>query len=74
MAIMNYQGHGRSINVELANKQLIRAARASEPAALYQLAYNLMFDLYLEQDLNKSLVWFKKAQYLGVEISKKYIN
>jgi hypothetical protein len=74
MAIMNYQGHGRSKNIELANKQLIRAARAAEPAALYQLAYNLMFGLYIEQDLNKSLIWFKRADKHGVENSKKYIG
>ncbi len=74
MAIMNYQGHGRLKNIELANKQLIRAARAAEPAALYQLAYNLMFGLYIEQDLNKALLWFKRADKHGVKHSKKYID
>jgi hypothetical protein len=74
MAIMNYQGHGRSKNVELANKQLVRSARAAEPAALYQLAYNLMFGLYIEQDLNKSLLWFKRADKHGVKKSKEYIR
>ena len=74
MAIMNYQAHGRSKNIELANKQLIRAARAAEPAALYQLAYNLMFGLYMKQDLEKSLVWFKRADKHGVVGSIKYIG
>ena len=74
MAIMNYQGHGRRKNIELANKQLVRAARAAEPAALFQLAYNLMFGLYIEQDLNKALVWFKRADKHGVKHSMKYID
>jgi hypothetical protein len=74
MAIMNYQGHGRDQNINLANKQLISAARAGEPAAMYQLAYNLMFGVYITQNLEKSLVWFKKANKNAVVNSSKFIT
>jgi len=74
MAIMNYQGHGRDKNVSLANRQLISASRAGEPAAMYQLAYNLMFGLYIKQDLEKSLIWFKRANKHGVSKSMKFIT
>ncbi len=74
MAIMNYQGHGREKDIDLANRQLINASKAAEPAAMYQLAYNLMFGLYIKQDFNKSLVWFKRANKHGVKKSEKYIT
>jgi len=74
MALMNYLGHGRSKNFDLANKLLTRAARAGEPAAMYQLAYNLMFGVYIVQDLEKSLIWFKKANKSGVINSNRFIT
>jgi TPR repeat protein len=74
MAIMNYRGHGRDKNIRLANQQLIRSARAEEPAAMYQLAYNLMFGIYLKQDFEKSLLWFNRANKHGVLNSRKFIS
>lgn len=73
MAIMNYQGQGRAKNFKLAKKQLISAARAGEPAAMHQLGYNLLFGLYIKQDIEKSLIWFQRAFKQGVENSEKYI-
>jgi len=61
MAIMNYRGHGRDININLANKLLTRAARNGEPAAQYQLGYFLMHGMYMPQDKQKALCWFKKS-------------
>ncbi|TWX47182.1 tetratricopeptide repeat protein [Colwellia hornerae] len=74
MAIMNYRGHGREINIPLANKLLIRAARDREPAAMYQLAYNMMYGLHMEQDLEQALVWFKKTERFNVLNTKRNVN
>ncbi len=73
MAIMNYQGHGREVNIPLANRQLLIAARAEEPAAMYQLGYNLLHGLYMKQNLEKSLVWFKRADNFNVLNSKRLV-
>ncbi|MFT5814166.1 MAG: hypothetical protein ACI9VT_001926 [Psychroserpens sp.] len=74
MAIMNYRGHGREINIPLANKLLIRAARDGEPGAMYQLAYNMMYGLHMEQDLEKALVWFKKTERFNALNTKRNVS
>ena len=61
LAIMNYRGHGREIDVEAGNSYLFKAARAEEPLAMYQVGYFLLYGLYVKQDIERSLTWFKKA-------------
>jgi hypothetical protein len=74
LAIMNYKGHGRESDIELGNKQLLRAAKKNEPAAMYQLAYNLLYGLYGEQNIEKSYLWFKKAKKSGIVGANHYIS
>jgi len=66
LALMNYLGHGRDVNIALANRLLKRAAKANLPAAMYQLGYFLMYGMHMEQDEEKALSWFKKAARAGV--------
>jgi len=66
MAMMNYKGHGRDVNIPLANRQLLQSARAEEPIAMYQVGYFLMYGIYMEQDLEKALNWMKKANRFKV--------
>ena len=74
MAIMNYRGHGRDKNITLANQQLIRSARSAEPVAMYQVAYNSMFGIYLEKDFERALLWFKRANKHDVLNSSKFVT
>jgi len=74
LAIMNYKGHGRKSDIELANKQLLKAAKKNEPAAMYQLAYNLLYGLYGEQNIEKSYLWFKQAKKAGIIGANYYLN
>jgi len=66
MAMMNYKGHGREVNIQLANRQLLQAARAEEPIAMYQVGYFLMYGIYMEQDIKKALNWMIKASRFKV--------
>lgn len=61
LSIMYYRGIGTERNVKTATRLLYKAARAGEPGAQYQLGYFLMHGLYLEQDLERSRAWFKRA-------------
>jgi len=74
MAIMNYKGHGREINIELANRQLLISAKKEEPVAMFQLAYNLLFGLYNEQDIERSYRWFKRAETSGVLKAERFVT
>jgi len=61
LAIMNYRGHGRDVDVSTANRLLLKAAREEEPVAMYQLGYFFMFGLYVEQDFTRAMMWLKRA-------------
>lgn len=73
MAIMNYRGYGRDVNIETANKLLKRAARMGEPVAQYQLGYFLNHGMYFEQDKKSALSWFKKSSRYGVLDSQQQV-
>lgn len=66
MAMMNYKGHGRDVNIPLANRQLLQAARAEEPIAMFQVGYFLMYGIYMEQDIEQALKWMIKANRVKV--------
>jgi len=61
LAIMYLRGQGTKINISAGRRHLMRAANAGEPGAQYQLAYFLMYGMYLPQDIEKALNWFKRA-------------
>jgi TPR repeat protein len=62
LSIMNYRGHGREVDINAGNRFLFKAARAEEPAAMYQLGYFLLYGLYMEQDFERALIWLKRAR------------
>ena len=71
LAIMNYRGHGREIDIEAGNRFLFKAAKANEPLAMYQFGYFLLYGLYVEQDIERSLGWFKKASQHNILNAKQ---
>lgn len=72
MAIMNFKGHGREKNIPLANRQLLKAARYGEPAAMYQLAYNYLYGLHRKRDLEKAHLWFSRLDKFKTLDSKRF--
>ena len=74
LAIMNYRGHGREIDIEAGNRFLYKAAKANEPLAMYQFGYFLLYGLYVEQDIERALGWFKKASQHNIANAKQMVN
>lgn len=74
LAIMNYRGHGREVDIEAGNRFLYKAAKANEPLAMYQFGYFLLYGLYVEQDIERALGWFKKASQHNIANSKQMVS
>jgi TPR repeat protein len=62
LAIMYYQGKGTDVDSDVGTRYLLKAARAGEPGAQYQLGYFLMHGVYMQRDLERALVWLKRAE------------
>lgn len=73
LAIMNYRGSAKDINIPTANRQLMRSAQAGEPAAQYQLGYFLLHGIYMPKDEKRALNWFKKSARYNVLDSHKQV-
>jgi TPR repeat protein len=74
LAIMNYRGQGKPVNISLANRQLRRSAQQGEPAAQYQLGYFLMHGVYMKKNEAKAINWFKKAARYDTLDSHKMVS
>jgi len=73
LAIMNYRGQGKKIDIDAGNSYLVKAARAGEPVAQYQLGYFLMHGIYMKKDLRRSLSWFKKSSRYNILDSQELV-
>lgn len=74
LAIMNYRGQGKPVDISLANRQLRRSAQQGEPAAQYQLGYFLMHGVYMKKNEAKAINWFKKAARYDTLDSHKMVS
>ena len=74
LAIMYLRGQGTEVNIPVGKRFLMRAAKAGEPGAQYQLGYLLMYGIYMPQDIEKSLGWFKRAVKSKVPGAQQKVN
>jgi hypothetical protein len=74
LAIMFLRGQGTEVNIPAGKRHLIRAAKAGEPGAQYQLGYLLMYGIYMPQNIERSLNWFKRAVKSKVPGAQAKVN
>lgn len=74
LAIMYYRGVGVKRNIKVANRLLAKSAKAGEPGAQYQLGYFLMYGMYMDKDLERAKMWFKRASLKSTLDSTAKIN
>lgn len=73
LSTMYLLGMATDKNVKVGLRHLNKAVKANEPAAVYQKAYFYHRGIFLEQDTEKALLWYKKATRLKVQgAAEKY--
>ncbi|MEP1449188.1 MAG: hypothetical protein ABJK37_23995 [Paraglaciecola sp.] len=73
LSTMYLLGLATDKNVKVGLRHLNKAVKANEPAAVYQKAYFYHRGIFLEQDTEKALLWYKKATRLKVKgAAEKY--